>query len=137
VFVDTDVLVYAHDVSDRHRHLVANERLEQLWVHRTGVISTQVLQEFYAVATRKLQPPLPRATARRVVAAYSAWPVVQIDPTLVLSASALEERETLSFWDALIVEAAQRAGAVRVLSEDLQHGRTIGTVTIENPFVTP
>jgi predicted nucleic acid-binding protein len=136
-FVDTNILVYAYDVADEHRHPVASERLGQLWAHGTGVISTQVLQEFYVVATRKLAQPLPRAAAREVIADYSTWPVVPVDPTLVLSASMLEERETLSFWDALIVGAAQRAGAVRLLSEDLQHGRTIGTVTIENPFATP
>jgi predicted nucleic acid-binding protein len=135
-FVDTNILVYAYDVADEKRHPVASERLGQLWTGRTGVISTQVLQEFYVVATRKLAQPLPRAAAREVIADYSTWPVVQVDPTLVLSASMLEEREALSFWDALIVGAAQRAGVVRLLSEDMQDGRTIGGLTVENPFVT-
>ena len=101
-FVDTNILLYAYDVADEHRHPVASERLGQLWAHGTGVISTQVLQEFYVVATRKLAQPLPRAAAREVIADYSTWLVVQVDPTLVLSASMLEERETLSFWDALM-----------------------------------
>lgn len=135
--MDTNLLVYAHDSTDGSRHPVAQAVLEDLWDRRTGVLSTQVLQEFYVVATRKLERPLTRAAARAVIADYSTWPVVQVDPTLVLSASMLEEQHTLSFWDALIVGAAQRAGAVRLLSEDLQHGRTIGTVTIENPFAGP
>jgi len=136
-FVDTNILLYAYDVADEHRHPLALEWLERLWVDGTGVISTQVLQEFYVVATRKLERPLPRAAAREVVADYSTWPVVQVDPTLVLSASLIEEQETLSFWDALIVGAAQRAGAATVLSEDMQHGRMVAGVTIENPFATP
>jgi len=132
--VDTNVLVYAYDVTDDRRHATAQAVLRELWSWRTGVISTQVLQEFYVVATRKLAQPLSRAAARDVVVDYSTWPVVQVDPTLVLSASILEEEQTLSFWDALVVGAAQRAGAVRLLSEDLQDGRTIGTVVIEDPF---
>ena len=75
-FVDTNVLLYAYDVADERRHPVASERLGQLWAHGTGVISTQVLQEFYVVATRKLARPLRRATARKVIADYSTWPVV-------------------------------------------------------------
>jgi predicted nucleic acid-binding protein len=108
--------------------------LEQLWVDRTGVLSTQVLQELYVVATRKLDPPMRRAAARELAALYGAWPVVQVDVALVVSASELEERHTLSFGDALIVEAARRAGATRLLTEDLQQGRRIGGVSIENPF---
>jgi predicted nucleic acid-binding protein len=133
-FVDTNVLVYAHDRSEPARQSVAQAVLEQLWVDRTGVLSTQVLQELYVVATRKLDPPMRRAAARELVALYGVWPVVQVDVALVVSASELEERHTLSFRDALIVEAARRAGATRLLTEDLQQGRRIGGVSIENPF---
>ena len=133
-FVDTNVLAYAHDRSEPARQSVAQAVLEQLWVDRTGVLSTQVLQELYVVATRKLDPPMRRAAARELVALYGEWPVVQVDVALVVSASELEERHTLSFWDALIVEAARRAGATRLLTEDLQQGRRIGGVSIENPF---
>jgi predicted nucleic acid-binding protein len=133
-FVDTNVLVYAHDRSEPARQSVAQAVLEQLWVDRTGVLSTQVLQELYVVATRKLDPPMRRAAARELVALYGEWPVVQVDVALVVSASELEERHTLSFWDALIVEAARRAGATRLLTENLQQGRRIGGVSIENPF---
>ena len=133
-FVDTNVLAYAHDRSETRKQPEAQARLEELWRERTGVLSTQVLQELYVVATRKLDPPMRRAAARELVALYGEWPVVQVDVALVVSASELEERHTLSFWDALIVEAARRAGATRLLTEDLQQGRRIGGVSIENPF---
>jgi predicted nucleic acid-binding protein len=133
-FVDTNVLAYAHDASDQRRQPIAAALIDGLWRSRTGVLSTQVLTEFYVVVTRKFDPPLPRREARGLVDAYAAWPVVQVDPPLVIAASALEEQHSLSFWDALIIEAARRAGAERLISEDLQHGRCIAGLAIENPF---
>ena len=133
-FVDTNVLAYAHDRSETRKQPVAQAQLEELWRERTGVLSTQVLQELYVVATRKLATPMPRTTARKIVALYAEWPVVQIDVPLILAASDLEERHTLSFWDTLVVEAARRAGATRLLTEDLQAGRRIAGVRVENPF---
>lgn len=133
-FVDTNVLAYAHDTSDHRRQPVAAALLDELWRAREGVLSTQVLAEFYVVVTRKFDPPMSRRDARALVDAYAAWPVVQVDPPLVVAASALEERHSLSFWDALIIEAARRAGADRLVSEDLQHGRRIAGLTIHNPF---
>jgi predicted nucleic acid-binding protein len=133
-FFDTNVLAYAYDRSETRKQPVAQARLEVLWRDRTGALSTQVLQEFYIVATRKLATPMHRTTARKIVGLYAEWPVVQVDVPLILAASELEERHTLSFWDALILEAARRAGATRLLTEDLQAGRRIGGVRIENPF---
>ncbi len=134
-FVDSNILLYAHDASEVEKQPIARAMLEKLWADRSGVISTQVLQEFYVVATRKFKPPMRRSEAREIVALYAVWPVVQIDVGLILDAAALEERLQLSFWDALIVEAARRAGATRLVSEDLQGGRPIAGVAIENPFV--
>lgn len=133
-FVDTNVLVYAHDTSEASRRPVAAALLEELWGSRSGILSTQVLSEFYVVATRKLKPPMTRREARSIVDAYTVWPVVQVDPTLIVAASALEERHQFSFWDALIIEAARRGGARRLVSEDLQGGRRIAGLVIENPF---
>jgi predicted nucleic acid-binding protein len=133
-FVDSNVLLYAHDASEAEKQPVARALLEDLWANRSGVISTQVLQEFYVVATRKFKPPMPRSQAREIVALYAVWPVIQIDVGLILDATALEERLQLSFWDALIVEAARRAGATRLVTEDLQGGRQIAGIAIENPF---
>jgi len=133
-FVDTNILVYAHDRSESRKQPLAQALLEELWASRTGVLNTQVLQEFYVVATRKFNPPMSRRAAREIVALYATWPLIQVDLPLILMASELEERHKLSFWDALVVEAARRAGAARLVSEDLQAGRVIGGVRIENPF---
>jgi predicted nucleic acid-binding protein len=133
-FIDTNVLVYAHDADAGVRHATAKKLLAELWPNRNGSLSTQVLQEFYAVATRKFKPPMPRPKARAIVAAYGEWCDVATEPQLIVAASRLEEEHTLSFWDALIVQAAIHAGADRLVSEDLQDGRRFGTLTIENPF---
>ena len=133
-FVDTNVLLYAHDASDTLKQPIARALLEELWSDRSGVLSTQVLQEFYVVATRKFDPPMHRTEARELVGLYATWSVVQVDVEMILDAAALEESAQLSFWDALIVEAARRAGAMRLVSEDLQTGRQIAGIAIVNPF---
>ena len=134
VFVDTNVLVYAHDATETVRQPIARAVLVDLWRTRSGALSTQVLQEFYVVVTRKFDPPLSRAEARGLVDAYGQWRLVQVDLPLIVAASQLEERHKMSFWDALIVEAARRSGARRLLTEDLQTGRRLGGVLIDNPF---
>jgi predicted nucleic acid-binding protein len=136
MFVDTNVLVYAHDASETIRQPVAQTLLAELWRNRVGALSTQVLQEFYVVATRKFEPPMPRRQARQLVDAYSHWQLIHVDVPLIISASLLEERHSLSFWDALIVEAARRASATRLLTEDLQAGRRIDKMLIDNPFAS-
>jgi predicted nucleic acid-binding protein len=134
-FVDTNVLVYAHDTDAGVRHATAKALLAELWDSRDGTLSTQVLQEFYTVATRKFKPPTPRAQARAIVAAYGEWCDVVTEPQLIVAASRLEEEHTLSFGDSLIVQAAIHAGADRLVSDDLQDGRRFGALTIENPFI--
>ncbi|MGH2749823.1 MAG: PIN domain-containing protein [Actinomycetota bacterium] len=134
-FVDTDVLIYAHDVTERPKQQEARAVLEELWRSGGGALSTQVLQEFYNGVTRKIPVPLTPVEARGVVADYAQWPLVTLDLDLIVGASELEEKLSLSFWDALIVVAAREVGADTLLSEDLQHGRLIGEVRIENPFL--
>jgi predicted nucleic acid-binding protein len=134
-FIDTNVLVYAHDTDAGNKHTTARQLVAKLWNGRTGTLSTQVLQEFYAVVTRKFKPPMPLSKARAIVAAYAEWCDVATEPQLIVAASRLQEEHTLSFWDSLIVQAAIRAGAERLVSEDLQHGRRFGLLTIDNPFV--
>jgi predicted nucleic acid-binding protein len=134
-FVDTNVLIYAHDIQAGRKQEEAARTLGDLWETRTGVLSTQVLQEFYVNVTRKTPTPLKRSTARDIIRQYSVWPVVEPDADMILRASDLEESYQLSFWDAMIVAAARRAGAAKILTEDLNHGETIDGVTIENPFV--
>lgn len=134
-FVDANVLVYAHDRSDTAKHETARAIMEQLWTDGTGTLSTQVLQEVYVVATSVQKLAMSHRDARDIVETYSAWPVVLIEPALILTASRLAEEHDLSLWDALIVEAARVAGAERLLTENLQDGRTFDGVLVENPFV--
>lgn len=133
-FVDSNVLLYAHDRSEVLKQPIAATLLARLWRDRTGVLSTQVLQEFYHVATQRLRSPISRAVAREVVERYSAWPVVLIEPATIVGASMLQERHRVSFWDALIVQAAVIAGAGTLLTEDLSAGEVIGGVRVVNPF---
>ncbi|MGI8828116.1 MAG: PIN domain-containing protein [Chloroflexota bacterium] len=134
IFVDTNILVYAYDVDSGRKHEVAREHVTRLWGSRLGILSTQVLQEFYVTVTRKLSSRLDPTVARRLVATYQSWPVQLVDVASVLEAIDIAERHQLSFWDGLIVTAARRAGARRVLSEDFRPGRNIEGVLIENPF---
>ena len=133
-FVDTNVLLYAHDASETVKQAVARATLDRLWAERGGTLSTQVLQEFYNAATRNLTSPMSRSEAREIIGLYAAWPVVLLDPALILAATRLEEVHQLSFWDALVVEAARVAGAAVLLTEDMQHGRLIEGLRIQNPF---
>lgn len=133
-FIDTNILVYAHDVDAGEKHATAREMVSELWNTRTGALSTQVLQEFYVTVTRKLPKPLDRTTARQLVREYSRWRMQPIRVSHIISASEIEERYQLSFWDALIVAAAQHLGAARILSEDLQAGSTVAGIKIENPL---
>lgn len=133
-FVDTSIVLYAYDQSEPEKSAVAREVLSDLWRTREGLLSTQVLQELYVNLTRKVRVVLPRSRARALVGRYSRWQVHTITTGDILEAAELEQRHSLSFWDALIVVAAARSGAERILSENLQHGRTISGVRIENPF---
>lgn len=134
VFVDTNVMGYAYDTADPAKQARAIEVLEDLWERAEGVVSTQVLQELYVVLTRKFAEPLTPAAARRVVAMYAIWPRDDPTPATVLAASELTERDSVSFWDGMILVSAQRMGAETLLTEDLSHGRLIEGVRIENPF---
>jgi len=133
-FVDTNVLLYAQDTHDHDKYRVARDLLEGLWTGGVGIISTQVLQEFYSVATRKLRPPITPSEAREVVVQYIDWCRIDTDPLLILSASRLAEEHSVNFWDGLIIEAALRAGATELVTEDLQDGRKFGSLRVRNPF---
>jgi len=135
VFVDTNVLVYAHDLDAGGKHDRAVSVLSDVWEKENGIISVQVLQEFYVTATRKIVRPLTPASARGIIQNYLAWHVELNEPSAILLASEIGERDHLSFWDALIVASASRAGADRILSEDLSHGQVIEGILIENPFL--
>lgn len=133
VFIDTNVLLYADDLDAEKKRTKAQEILYQVYVDGNGVISTQVLQEFFVASTRKLG--VPADIARRKVELLARLDVVRIQPSLILEAIDLHRLHALSFWDALILRAAAASGCRRLLTEDLQAGRTIAGVQIENPFV--
>ncbi len=135
-FVDTNILVYAHDRAAGLKHERAGELVSQLWEDRQGVISTQVLQEFYVNVRRKCARPLGLTEAQRLVEDYLAWEVVVNDGEAILEALDLERRFQLSFWDALILHAAAAANVTTLYSEDLGHGRMYGTVRVLNPLRT-
>jgi predicted nucleic acid-binding protein len=134
-FVDSNILLYVYDHAAGWKQEICKQAVQDLWRQRCGVISTQVMQEFYHNATRKLRNPMNYAAARAELTQYQLWEVVQVDPSLIQIASNIQETVPLSFWDALIVAAAQRANASVFLSEDLNHGQVIGGVRIHNPLV--
>ena len=135
VFVDSNILIYAHDLDAGMKREVASSLLRDLWDQQTGVISTQVLQEFYVNVTRKIREPIAPSTARGILSAYSAWQVEIIQPADILQASEVQERHHLSFWDAMIVVAAKKGGAEVLVTEDLNPGQTIESVRVSNPFI--
>jgi predicted nucleic acid-binding protein len=131
-FLDTNVLVYSDDRADKRRSRTAIEVIEQALCAGEGVLSTQVLQEYYAVTTRKLgtDPDI----ARRKVALYARMDVVQVDVAMILEGTELQRAHQLSFWDALILAAASRGCCATLLTEDLQHGSTLAGMNVLNPF---
>jgi predicted nucleic acid-binding protein len=135
-FVDTNVLMYAHDSSAGEKHERAKQLVEQLWRDRTGVVSTQVLRELAVNLRRKSARPLDVAAVRQVVTDYLTWHVTVNTGDAILEALTLEEQYRISFWDALILQAAERAGADVLYSEDLSNGQSYGSVQVRNPFLS-
>lgn len=133
IFVDSNILIYAHDRDAKSKHSVAKGVLAELWSERTGVLSVQVLQEFYVNVTRKIAAPISKAAARMVVNSYAIWSG-ETTPAEISLAFQIEDESRIGFWDALIVASALRRGATRILSEDLNAEQTIAGVRIENPF---
>jgi len=134
-FFDTNVLLYLFDRDEPEKKTRAQEVFESEVETERAAVSTQVLQEFYVNATRKLRRPLPPEIAEARVRDFSTLWLVRVDAPLILAAIARSRTLRFSFWDALIVEAAHAAGANRLLTEDLQHGQLIEGLLIENPFL--
>lgn len=134
LFVDTNILIYAYDRDAGARHQQAAELIRQLWENGGGVLSTQVLQEFYVNITQKIPKPISFATARGLIDAYRAWQVEVNTVETVLLASEYQERHQLSFWEAMIVASAVQGGAAVLLTEDLNPGQFIEGVEVRNPF---
>jgi predicted nucleic acid-binding protein len=136
-FVDTNILIYAHDPSMGLKHRRGLELIEELWHSGRGVLSTQVLQEFCFNVRRRATHPLPLAKVRQLVRNYSTWEVVTNSSESILKALDIEARYKTSFWDALIIQAAEEAGASILYSEDLAAGQRYGAVRVVNPLLNP
>lgn len=135
VFFDTNILVYLFDQDAPDKRDRAKLLFQQEVEAGRFVASTQVLQEFYVAATRKLAVPLPVADAEEAVRALADLSIVPVDSSMTLSAIDRSRSMQVSFWDALIIEAALSVGATCLLTEDLQHGRQIDGLRITNPFL--
>ena len=134
VFVDTNVLVYARDASEPEKQPQAAAWIDHLWRTRTARLSFQVLQEYYATTTRKLEPGLTPEQARADVRDLLAWRPVSVGTDLLELGWSVEDRFGLSCWDALIVAAARIAGCECLLTEDLQHGAELEGLQVVSPF---
>lgn len=133
-FLDTNILAYAFDVSNPDRQRLAISIVDAEVQAGTFTVSLQVLQEFFAVVTRKFKPPIPVKTARAAVDRFLRYSVVEPTKSMLSAALDLTARHSVSIWDALILVAARNAGCDVLLTEDLGHGTTVAGVRIENPF---
>jgi predicted nucleic acid-binding protein len=134
VFLDTNIIVYAHDRSSGDKYAVAREIMDYLWESRRGVISVQVLQEFFVCVTQKILKPLLIKNARIILEYLSTWDVVANDKYITLKAIDIQERYRFSFWDSIIIQAAIQGQARILLSEDLPDGQVVKDLKILNPF---
>lgn len=133
-FVDTNILIYAEDRDSGRKHEIARDLVIELWDDHDGVLSIQVLQEFFVNVTRKLRRPLTPAKALQIVQEYLTWTIVENTGDLLVAAIELQQKARLSFWDAMVVQAAIDAGCDRLYSEDLNTGQKFGPIVIVNPF---
>lgn len=133
-FLDTNILVYAYDNTAGQKHEIANRIVSELWASGLGVLSTQVLQEFFVSVTTKIPRPMDTRTAKEIISDLLTWDVVVIDGQSVLNGVDIQVKYRYSFWDSLIIEAALKAGSPLLFTEDLSDGQVVRSVTIRNPF---
>lgn len=135
LFVDTNVLVYAYDLSAGEKHERARELVEGLWRERSGCISVQVLQEFFVNVTRKIPKPLSTVQAKEIVSDLTYWRLHSSTGTDVVEAIDSHERLDLSFWDSMVIRSAVSLGCGVLYTEDLNSGQSYDGVRVENPFL--
>jgi len=134
VFVDTNALVYAYDLSAGAKHHAAVTIMRDLWDSGRGITSMQVLQEFFVNATGKIAKPLDIMTAREIVRDFLKWNPVTIDGELIVEAIDIHAAQKHSFWDSLIIASAIEGGAGTLFSEDLSDRQKIKSIVMRNPF---
>lgn len=133
-FVDTNVLIYAHDLSAGQKHLCSRELLHRLWQNGNRCLSIQVLQEFYVNVTQKVAGPLMPDSAGQIIADLAVWEVHRPNVEDVLDAIRLQSRYQISFWDTTIVICAIRLDCETIWSENLNPGQVYDGVTVLIPF---
>jgi predicted nucleic acid-binding protein len=133
-FLDTNILVYAFDVSAGRKHEVAKRIVIDLWDTKDGILSTQVLQEFFVSVTKKIPKPINARLAREIVSDLLKWDIIINDKNSLLEAIDIHIRYNYSFWDSLLIQAAIRSGAALLLTEDLTDSQKIKGISIKNPF---
>lgn len=136
LFVDTNILVYYRDSSEPEKQPIAKNWIKSIWEKKLGRLSFQVLNEYYVTVTRKLNPGLDQQSARLDIVNLMAWDPVAVDKSLVENGWIIQDQYAFSWWDSLIIAAAQKANCSILLSEDLQHQQQIESLTIINPFKT-
>jgi predicted nucleic acid-binding protein len=134
VFVDTNILVYARDASEAVKQQAAAEWMEELWRDQSGRLSSQILSEFYVTVTRKLSPGLTPDEAWDDIEALFSWRPLPVDVAVLKRGHDVERRFGLSWWDSLVVAAAQLQGCALLLTEDLRDGADYAGVVACNPF---
>ncbi len=133
-FLDANIIVYAEDKRAEEKHQKARNLVLELWDSKEGVLSIQVLQEFFVTVTRKMPKPLKPRAAFHIVEQYLSWRIVENTSSLLLAGIKLADSAQLSFWDALVVQAALGSGCTELYTEDLNHGQRFGDLRIVNPF---
>lgn len=134
-FIDTNILVYAHDTSAAAKHDMAKSLLQSLWTSRMGCLSIQVLQEFFLAITQKVPKPLPVSGASQIISDLAVWRVHSPTAEDVLQAVELQSLYQISFWDAMIIQSARQLGCRTLWSEDLNAGQIYYAVQVQKPFV--
>ncbi len=134
VFFDSNILIYVYDTRDPIKQSQAQELLLNATQSQTAVLSAQVLGEFFVVVTRKIRQPMSPSEAAEVIAELGALEVMPLDFSLVQRAIVTQQKYGTSYWDSLIISAAERAGCVRIYSEDLNNGQLYHGIEVQNPF---
>ena len=135
IFLDTNIIVYAHDRSSGEKNRIAEDILLYLWESKRGILSTQVMQEFYVIITRKIPSPLPIMDAKKILEYFMTWQVVINDTHTVLQAIDIQKKHGFSFWDSLILQSSIQGNADILFSEDMSDGLAIENLKIINPFL--
>ena len=134
-FVDTNILVYSRDSTEPAKQRMAKQWLTHLWQQEAGRINTQVMNEYYVTVTQKLKPGLSKDQARADLRALAVWQPLEISTHLIESAWDVQDQYEYSWWDSLVIASALFLDCQYLLSEDMQHEQSLGSLKIINPFL--